>query len=128
MLKVLTSNLYGVKPLNVARFSLSSQVPRERTGGAPRFYPRRGFSLCKSNVFQNKGDCAADVMSDRKVLARAIAARTRSALKPPARGAVLGHTDCRDRFAGPVLEPGLVRTTGAVLSALQDEQVTGQGS
>ena len=37
---------------------------------------RRGFSLCESNVFPNKGDCGAFVMSDRKALARALAART----------------------------------------------------
>lgn len=32
--------------------------------------------MCESNLFQKKGDCGAVVMSDRKALAREIAART----------------------------------------------------
>ena len=56
-------------------FSLSSQVPL-RTGGAPRL-PPSGLLFDESNLFSNKGDRGAVVMSDRIALARAIAARTK---------------------------------------------------
>jgi hypothetical protein len=36
----------------------------------------RGFSLCESNVYQEMGNYGALLMSDRKALAREIAART----------------------------------------------------
>ena len=43
----------------------------------PRVVPPSGLLFDESNLFPNKGDCGAVVMSDRIALARAIAARTK---------------------------------------------------
>jgi len=71
------SHLDGVEPRNVARFSLSRHRSPQRTGGAPRLYPRRGFSLTNRICSPIRATVGPLLMSDRIALARAIAARTK---------------------------------------------------
>ena len=89
------SDLNGVKPRNVARFSLSRHRSPQRTGGAPRI-PPSGLLFEESNLSPNKGDCGAVMMSDRIVLARTIAAR--AAIAVAACLALMGATPA---FAAP---------------------------
>jgi hypothetical protein len=55
-------------------FPLSSQVPQ---GPEEPRTPRAGLLFDESKLSPKKGDCGAEVMSDRIALARAIAARTK---------------------------------------------------
>jgi hypothetical protein len=73
------SNVYGVKPRNVARIPSLVIGPRKRTE-EPRT-PRAGLLFDESSLSPKKGDSGASLLSDRIALARAMPAR-----KPPSNG------------------------------------------
>src|SRR4051794_31827484 len=70
-LLLIDSDLSGVKPRNVARFSLSRHRSPERTGGAPD--PRAGLLLTSGICPLIRATVGPLLMSDRIALARAIA-------------------------------------------------------